>query len=84
MQYAIKVADKSCHCDKVNSELRSKDGVRLLSEGKFFIVSFWGFFRTRLLERSCSFEGRKKSVVSLYYQLLEFPMLACISSAGKF
>lgn len=72
MQCAIMVADKSCHCDKVNSELRSKDGVRLLPEGKFFVVWFLGFFcvcviflfRTRLLETSCSFEARKKTIES--------------------
>lgn len=42
MQCAIMVADKSCDCDKVNSEVRSEDGgVRLLAEGKFFFFFFF-------------------------------------------
>jgi len=44
MQRAIMVADKSCHCDKVNSELRSKDGIGLLPEARFFMVCFLGLF----------------------------------------
>lgn len=61
VQCAIMMADKSCHCDKAYSELRSRDGVRLTKAKKSFFFLFLSLLRTSLLEKSSTLAGGRVS-----------------------